>query len=134
MKKPRDIGNNEVVYTISDMGQWYTITFKYHGHKVTLKDSLKLLPFSVRKIGKDFKTKHQKLEMEYKGKRYAGCEITNEELQYIKNDVLVMKEALNIMFAEGHTKLTIGSCCLAEYKRILGKYDWEKDFPLLRLY
>lgn len=131
MKKPKDIANNEVVYVISDMGQWYTITFKYHGHKVTLKDSLKLLPFSVKKIGKDFKTKHQKLEMEYKGIRYAGCLITNEELQYIKNDVLVMKEALNVMFAEGHNKLTIGSCCLAEYKRIVGRYDWEKDFPRL---
>ena len=131
MKKPRDIDNNEVVYVISDMGQWYTITFKYRGHKVTLKDSLKLLPFSVKKIGKDFKTKHQKLEMEYKGKRYAGCEITTEELRYIKNDVLVMKEALQIMFSEGHNKLTIGSCCLAEYKRIVGRYDWEKDFPRL---
>ena len=131
MKKPRDIANNEVVYVISDMGQWYTITFKYRGNKITLKDSLKLLPFSVKKIGKDFKTKHQKLEMEYKGKRYAGCNITQEEMQYIKNDVLVMKEALQIMFDAGHTKLTIGSCCLAEYKRIVGKYDWEKDFPRL---
>lgn len=133
MKKPRQIANNEVVYTISDMGQWYTITFKYRGHTVTLKDSLKLLPFSVKKIGKDFKTKHQKLEMEYKGKRYAGCEITTEELQYIKNDVLVMKEALQIMFSEGHTKLTIGSCCLAEYKRIVGRADWQVDFPRLDL-
>ena len=131
MKKPREIANNEVVYVISDMGQWYTITFKYRGCKVTLKDSLKLLPFSVRKIGKDFKTKHQKLEMEYKGKRFAGCEITTEEIQYIKNDVLVMKEALLMMFSEGHNKLTIGSCCLAEYKRIVGRYDWEKDFPRL---
>lgn len=131
MKKPRDINNNEVVYMISDMGQWYSITFKYRGHKVTLKDSLKLLPFSVKKIGKDFKTKHQKLEMEYKGKRYAGCEIKPEEMQYIKNDVLVMKEALKIMFSEGHTKLTIGSCCLAEYKKIVGRYDFEKDFPRL---
>lgn len=131
MKKPKDINNNEVIYVISDMGQWYTITFKYKGHKVTLKDSLKLLPFSVKKIGKDFKTKHQKLEMEYKGLRYAGCLITNEELQYIKNDVLVMKEALQMFFSEGHNKLTIGSCCLAEFKRIVGRYDWEKDFPRL---
>ena len=133
MKKPRELSDNELVYTISDMGQWYTITFKINGHKITLKDSLKLLPFSVKKIGKDFKTKHQKLEMEYKGKRWAGCIITPEEMQYIKNDVLVMKEALIIMFSEGHNKLTIGSCCLAEYKRIVGKYDWERDFPRLDL-
>lgn len=131
MKKPKDLKANEVVYSISDMGQWYMINFKYHGHLYTLKDSLKLLPFSVKQIGRDFKTKHQKLEMEYKGKRYAGCYISPEEMEYIRNDVLVVKEALISMFSEGHDKLTIGSCCLAEFKRIVGKYDWEKDFPRL---
>ena len=131
MKKSRELENNEFIYAISDMGQWYTVEWKYHGHKVTLKDSLKLLPFPLRKIGKDFHTKHQKLDMEYTGYRYAGCEITKEEQEYIKNDVLVLKEALQIMFSEGHNKLTIGSCCLAEYKKIVGKYDFEHDFPRL---
>lgn len=131
MKKQKDLKANEVIYMISDMGEWYTVTFKYKGHIIILKDSLKLLPFSVKKIGKDFKTKHQKLEMEYEGLRFAGCEITDEEKEYIKNDVLVMKEALIIMFSEGHDKLTIGSCCLEEYKRIVGKYDYAKDFPRL---
>lgn len=133
MKKPKDLKANEVVYSISDMGQWYMINFKYHGHTYTLKDSLKLLPFSVKQIGRDFKTKHQKLEMEYKGKRYAGCYISSEEMDYIRNDVLVVKEALISMFSEGHDKLTIGSCCLSEFKRIVGKYDFEKDFPRLDL-
>lgn len=131
MKKQKELKANEVIYMISDMGEWYTVTFKYKGHIIILKDSLKLLPFSVKKIGKDFKTKHQKLEMEYEGKRYAGCLITDEEKEYIRNDVLVMKEALSIMFDQGHDKLTIGSCCLEEYKRITGKYDYGKDFPRL---
>lgn len=130
-KKDKDLKANEVKYMISDMGQWYTVTFKYRQHLITLKDSLKLLPFSVKKIGKDFKTKHQKLEMVYEGERYAGCTITEEEKAYIRNDVLVMKEALQIMFSEGHNKLTIGSCCLAEYKKIIGKYDWQTQFPRL---
>lgn len=131
-KKSYDLNNNELIYTISDMGQWYTITFKYHEHTYTLKDSLKLLPFAVRYIGKSFKTKHQKLDMEYKGYRYAGCEITDEEKQYIANDVLVMKEALEIMFSEGHNSLTIGTCCLKEFKRLMGKYDYETFFPPLQ--
>lgn len=130
-KKKKQLDNNELIYSISSMGQWYSIDFKYRGHFITLKDSLKLLPFSLKKIGKDFKTEHQKLDMEYEGYRYAGCEITPEEEQYIKNDVLVLKEALNIMFAEGHNKLTIGACCLSEYKKILGKEDWEIFFPKL---
>lgn len=130
-KKRKELANNEVIYCISSMGQWYTIEFKYRGHFYTLKDSLKLLPFALKKIGKDFKTKHQKLDMEYEGYRYAGCEITPEEQQYIKNDVLVLKEALNIMFAEGHNKLTIGSCCLSEFKKFLGKEDFNIFFPKL---
>ena len=131
MGKERDLNDNELVYCISDMGQWYTITFRYKQHKYTLKDSLKLLPFSVKVIGQSFKTLHQKLEMEYEGKRYAGCEITPSEREYIANDVLVVKEALMVMFEEGHKDLTIGTCCLKEYKRITGKYEFETLFPRL---
>jgi hypothetical protein len=127
----KELKNNQVIYLISSMGQWYTVTFKYHSHIYTLKDSLKLLPFTLKEIGKAFKTEHQKLDMEYEGERYAGCEITPSEMQYIKNDVLVLKEALNIMFAEGHKRLTIGSCCLEEYKKLIGSYDWGVFFPRL---
>lgn len=117
-------------YLISGMGQWYSITVKTHkGKLIEIRDSLKLLPFSLDRIGKSFKTIHQKLTMEYKGERYAGCEITLEEKKYIANDVLVLKEALEIMFEEGHRRLTIGSCCLSEFKRGFDKDDWERFFP-----
>lgn len=119
-------------YLISDMGQWYTIIIKDINNKtIEIRDSLKLLPFSLREIGKGFKTKHQKLEMEYKGFRYPNCPISAEELEYIKNDVLVLKEALEIMFQDGHNRLTIGSCCLAEFKSslALGKWEYDAMFP-----
>ena len=93
----KHLSNGQFKYMISDMGQWYEITLKYQGHFIRFRDSLKLLPFSVKKIGKDFKTKHQKLEMEYKGYRYAGCEITQAEQEYIANDVLVVAEALQML-------------------------------------
>lgn len=131
IKEAKELKEKEVVYSISSMGQWYTITFKYRGRTYTLKDSLKLLPFKLEEIGEAFKTEHRKLEMDYEGYRFSGCEITDEESEYIKNDVLVLKEALNIMFDDGHDKLTIGACCLAEYKKMLGKYDWSIFFPKL---
>lgn len=131
-KKKKDLANNEVIYSISSMGQWYTITFKYRSHIYELRDSLKLLPFKLKEIGKGFKTKHQKLEMDYEGYRYAGCTITDEEEEYLKNDLYVLKEALNIMFEEGHNKLTIGACCLSEYKKFLGREDWQCFFPKLQ--
>lgn len=130
----KDMPNNSFKYSISDKGQWYTIIIKVNNHFIEIRDSLKLLPFSVKKIGKSFGTKHKKLEMEYTGFRYAGCDITDEEKKYIANDVLVVKEALEIMFTEGHDKLTIGSCCLAEYKKILGKEDYATFFPSLTDY
>lgn len=121
--------NNTYLYSISDMGQWYGVTIKVNNYIIELRDSLKLLPFSVKEIGKSFKTKHQKLDIEYTGLRWAGCQITDEEQQYIKNDVLVVKEALEIMFNQKHNKLTIGACCLSEYKSIVGKDFYKSFYP-----
>lgn len=130
----RDMPNNTFKYSISDRGQWYSIIIKHNNHIIELRDSLKLLPFSVKRIGESFKTKHKKLDMEYTGFRYAGCPITDEEKKYIANDVLVVKEALEFMFDEGHKKLTIGSCCLDEYKKRFDKAEWKFDFPNLYEY
>lgn len=129
--KEKEMLNNTFKYSVSDRGQWYTIIIKVGGHFIEIRDSLKLLPFSVKRIGESFGTRHKKLDMEYTGFRYAGCEITDEEKQYIANDVLVVKEALEIMFNEGHTDLTIGSCCLKEYKRSVGNDDYKMFFPNL---
>lgn len=83
-------------YTISDRGQWYCMLLRTErGFYVDIRDSLKLLPFSVQQIGKAFKTKHRKLDMEYEGYRYAGCEITPDEAEYIKNDVLQLRSPVS---------------------------------------
>lgn len=129
--KDKDMRNNSFKYMISDKGQFYTITIKINNKLISIRDSLKLLPFSVDRIGKAFKTKHRKLDMVYEGYRYAGCEITDEEKEYIKNDVLVVKEALEFMFKNGHDSLTIGSCCLSEFKKHFDKVDYQGMFPNL---
>lgn len=129
-KKNKEMLTNEVRYSISDKGMWYSITQKLPNNKLLeFRDSLKLLPFSVEVIGKSFATKHKKLDMEYTGYRYAGCEITEKEREYIANDVLVVKEALEIMLEQGHDKSTIGSCCLEEFKKGYDKTDYAQLFP-----
>ena len=51
--KDKDMPAQSFKYSISDMGQWYTMTVKTDStHTLELKDSLKLLPFSVERIGK----------------------------------------------------------------------------------
>lgn len=133
-KEEKWMSNKSFKYSISDKGMWYSIIIKVNNHFIEIRDSLKLLPFSVKRIGESFGTKHKKLGMEYTGFRYAGCEITSDEQRYIANDVLVVKEALEIMFNEGHNKLTIGSCCLDEYKNICNHstsimLDYKEMFP-----
>lgn len=115
----RTLANRTYSYSIGRQGQWYAMRLGMHDHQVEIRDSLKLLPFALRKIGKDFKTKHQKLDIEYEGERHENGVITPDEREYIKNDVLVIKEALEIMYSQGHNKLTIGACCMSEFKSIL---------------
>lgn len=123
-------------YSISARGQWYSITIRFRDHYLVLRDSLKLLPFSVKRIGSSFKTKHRKLAIEYEGYRKSHGIITPKEREYIANDVLVVKEALEILVQQGHLKSTIGSCCLAEYKDMckhsfILPMDYDETFPNL---
>lgn len=128
----KELENGTFTYLISDGGIWYSIVIKTRqGKYITIYDSMKLLPFSVKAIGEGFKTEHRKLEMDYKAEHYANCVIPEDEKHYIENDVFVVKEAMEYMFSEGHTKLTIGSCCLSEWKSLTGKDKWSELFPRL---
>ena len=127
--------NNSIKYAIAtQMSQWYSLTVKVNNRIIEFRDSYKLLPFSLDAIGKSFQTKHKKLDIEYTGFRYSGCEITEKEREYIANDVLVIKEALEIMFEEGHNKLTIGACCLSEFKSHYDKLEYDYLFPNMKEY
>ena len=53
--KESDMRNNTFKYSISDRGQWYTIIIKKNNHIIEIRDSLKLLPFSVKRIGENLK-------------------------------------------------------------------------------
>lgn len=130
--KNNEMGSSEFKCVISEMNKWYSITLKYKKVIIEIRDSLKLMPFSLDAVGKAFDTKHRKLDMEYKGYRYAGCPISKEEMQYIINDVLVLKEAMEVMINDGHDKLTIGSCCVKEYKQTIDKRDYDAFFPNLK--
>lgn len=120
---------------ISRYGVWYSITIKTeYGHTIEIRDSLKLIPFKLEKAGEDFNTRHRKSIIEYEGKRAAGQTLLSEEIDYIKNDVLVLSECLLEMFKLGLTNLTIGSCALAEYKNIIGHKAYDRLFPDLTQY
>ena len=130
-KTDEQLEDGEFSYIISNMGQWYGISIKINGYIINIRDSLKLLPVSVKRLGESFGTKHKKTSIEYTGYRYAGCEITEEEKKYIANDVLVVKEALEIMFDQKHKSLTIGACCMKEFKQIMRTQMSAIDYKLM---
>lgn len=130
-KEKRD---NTFTCLISDTGQFYSIEIyftvkKKKVNKVTIYDSMKLLNFSVDKIAKAFDLPIRKLKIDYKANRPIGHILTQEEVDYIRNDVEIMARALKFMFDEGLDKMTIGSCALNFYKKNC-KY-FNKYFPTL---
>lgn len=102
---------------------------KYIRQCVTFKDSLKKIPFSVSKIAKDFKLPISKLEIDYHEKRPYGHELTQQEQDYLNNDIEIVARALKIQFEQGLTRLTIGSDALNSYKRTMPYFD--EIFPQL---
>lgn len=122
--KPRDYK-----YLISDKGVWYIITIRTRVGFIRIYDSFKRSPISLAKCGEAFNTKHRKLEMQHEKWHDSDTVLTQQEKDYIKNDVWVMDEFLTEFENQGHTKMTIGSCALEEFKKMYGKQDFKQDFP-----
>lgn len=121
---------------ISDKGITYQceIIFYRKGknvRKVTLRDSLKLIPLRVKEIPKAFGLEEAKGEIDYTlhNTLPAGSPISEEEQDYIKKDVQIVAKALKFMFDQGLTKMTIGACALDEYKHLIGKRTFERWYP-----
>lgn len=135
IKDKRDRENKTFTALISDTGQFYSIEIffetknKKHVNKVTIYDSLKILNFSVDKIAKDFNLPIRKLELDYHVKREIGHILTEQEIDYIKNDVEIIARALEFMFNENLNKMTIGSDALHNYKEM--NTNFSKYFPIL---
>lgn len=111
---------------ITGMGQWYSIEFiTYSGATIKIWDSLKLCNTTLKTMGELYQTKHRKLEMDFENKS-TGYTPTPEELEYIKNDVFVLCEAIEKMVVEmGMKKMTLSSNCLLELKQHI--YEQHKD-------
>lgn len=122
---------------ISDKGLYYQIEVIFYRkgknvNKVTFQDSLKLIPLSVDAIAKSFKMDINKLEIDYDSHNDLpiGSPLTKEEEEYIKHDVQIVARAVEYFYSQGLTKMTIGSCALAEYKKLIQKRNFKRFFPI----
>lgn len=121
---------------IAGTGQFYKMDICFYKRgkyrkMVHIYDSLKKLPFSVKKIAESFELPILKGEIDYKATREVGHELTEDELKYLRNDVEIMARALNIQIAQGLTHITIGSDALHIFKSIIGEEKFKHLFPIL---
>lgn len=126
MEKPEKLINDEMCYIIDDTGKWYYLAFKYKNILVECRDSLKLLPFTLEQVGKGFCKKYKKSSMNYDDKSSLE-DCSPEDIEYIKNDVLVLSEALSFLMKLNDEEspfnsirsLTIGGACYQEFKKTI---------------
>lgn len=102
-------------------------------HKTTFIDSLKIINFSVDNIAKTFGLPISKLKLDYNKPREIGHILSQEEKEYIKNDVLIVAKALSELFKEGLTKMTSASNSIHNYKELITINRFKHYFPLFRL-
>ena len=132
---------------ISDMGLFYQIEVYFEvgkkTKKVTFIDSLKIINQSVSDIARTFNLEEQKLEIDYNKPREYGHILTQEEKDYIKNDVVIVAKAMEHLYNMGLSKMTAGSNALYEYKNIMSidkfnriyvKLTYEADKDLRQAY
>ena len=120
---------------ISDKGQFYSLEICFNKdedktEKIIIYDSLKILPFSVEAIAKGFNLPISKLEIDYNEKREIGHILTSQEIDYLRNDVEIMSRALLTLFNQDLRQMTQGSNALYDYKKIVGKKNFSKWFPI----
>lgn len=120
---------------ISNMGVFYQIEVYLEvgkrTKKITFLDSLKVINQSVSQIATTFNLPESKLEIDYNKPREKGHILTEEEKEYIKNDVVIVAKAMNYLYGINLTKMTAGSNALSEYKNIITINKFDKLFPKL---
>lgn len=124
-------GKGEFSTVISNMNKFYSITIvSKKGIKAELRDSLKKIPLPVREVPKAFNLESVKGDINYEDERAIGYLPTEEEWNYLYNDIFIMAQAMRVILAAGMTKLTIGADSLAEFKSLHGK-GFTRTFPVL---
>ena len=132
----KEFKENSFNCMITDTQIWYNIQInlrkeKRKQQKITIQDSLKLIPYSEKTICQAFKLETKKGEIDYKKPRGDTYIPTQEEIDYIKNDIMIIDNVMKTFKSEGYNKMTIGACALSYFKENFGKKNWERHFPIL---
>lgn len=112
---------------IGDSGEVYNIQVKFSSKRmVTFYDSLKLLPFKVSKIAKDFNLPILKEVIDYE-----DYTIDEKRLEYVHHDVQIVAMALAQIKEEGMDKNTTASCAYSQYEGMKNDSFLANNYPAL---
>lgn len=96
---------NEIDYKLLEKkGQIYSVRL----FDVELRDSLNLMPITLKDIGELYCTKYKKTSIDYEV--YEGHTATSEEIEYCINDCMVLEEGLNV-YLDGLEKIINEAGC-----------------------
>lgn len=133
LTEERKLNKRQFSTLISDTGAFYQIKIKFdNSNEVLIWNSLNKIQGSVENIGKSFKTKYQKLSIDYIEDRPEGYKMTPEEEEYVKNDVRIIAEALQFLLSQGMDRMTAASDAFNFYIDMIGgKQRFRQGFPIL---
>ena len=101
-------------------------------HKVTIWDSIKIFRMSLEQVAECFDLPIRKGKIDYK-RHDTPCEVTPDEWDYLFKDVAILSQALLRALKAGFDRMTIGSCALNDYKKLIGERRFNYLFPVLEL-
>lgn len=123
-KKEYELPPNTYDLFINMQGQIYTLTLMYYGCRLTFKDSLKKLPTSIKALGRfvgldklNETHNYDEIKPVYK----SILEVPAEELSYLKNDILILREAMHLYSKDENFANTLTSAS-ASYNTWLRMY------------
>lgn len=127
----KQLVQNSFSSLISVSGIWYAIYIRFNNNSITILDSLKKLPMSVKTVANAYKLQIKKGEIDYNKFREIGYKPTKDEIEYVFKDVSIIAQALKTQFDQGLKKMTNGADALNFYKLNTPNFkDW---FPQLSL-
>ena len=121
VKDVKEARNKTYTTLISDNNMIYTINLFFgKKSKLTIYDSYKIIPLSVKNMAKAYGLEEGKGELDYEKFREIGHELTDEEKDYIRRDVQIVAHVMRKYLDGGLTKMTAGANALWDYKQMCG--------------
>lgn len=118
----------------STMGTLYSSVIKLrNGRMVDFYDTAKVYPLPLEKLGDAFGIKKLKDNFDYFMYRPVGYEPTEDEMEYLRHDIMIQREAMEFNWEQmGYFRLTRSSYAYEEliHYWCLDRFGSEEDIPV----